>query len=130
MSETDILDAYKQLYKIEHTFRTFKSYLETRPMFHWTEKRIEGHLCLCYISFTLLNYLQQQLQKRLAPMSENKIRNTLSQLQLSLINLDGKEYYLRSNTGEGGKMIFKALKIKELPNLIPKHELTNYISII
>jgi transposase len=128
MSETDILDAYKQLYKIEHTFRTFKSYLETRPMFHWTEKRIEGHLCLCYISFTLLNYLQQQLQKRLAPMSENKIRNTLSQLQLSLINLDGKEYYLRSNTGEGGKMIFKALKIKELPNLIPKHELTNYIS--
>jgi len=130
MSETDILDAYKQLYKIEHTFRTFKSYLETRPMFHWTEKRIEGHLCLCYISFTLLNYLQQQLQKRLTPMSENKIRNTLSQLQLSLINLDGKEYYLRSNTGEGGKMIFKALKIKELPNLIPKHELTNYISII
>ncbi len=58
MSQSEIIESYKQLYKIEHTFRTFKSYLETRPMFHWTQKRIEGHLCLCYICFSLLNYLQ------------------------------------------------------------------------
>jgi len=130
IGEVEVLDSYKQLYKIEHTFRTFKSYLETRPMFHWTEKRIEGHLCLCYICFTLLNYLQQELNKSSKAMSENQIRETLEKLQLSHVVLDGKEYYLRSNTDEKAKVIFKLLRIKELPNLIPKDELSKYISII
>jgi len=128
IGEAELLDAYKQLYKIEQTFRTFKSYLETRPMFHWTEKRIEGHLCLCYICFTLLNYLQQELNKSSKPTSEGQIRETLDKLQLSHIVLDGKEYYLRSNTGEKARMIYKLLKMKELPNLIPKDELSKYIS--
>ena len=29
-----VLDHYHHLYQIEHAFRTFKGYLETRPMFH------------------------------------------------------------------------------------------------
>ncbi|MCP3927210.1 MAG: transposase, partial [Desulfobacterales bacterium] len=74
LSVADVLTAYKQLYKIEHSFRTFKTFLETRPMFHWTERRILGHIPLCYISFTLLNYLQLQLQKQGTSQSENQIR--------------------------------------------------------
>ena len=34
LSIPKILDQYKQLYKIEQTFRTFKSHLDTKPMFH------------------------------------------------------------------------------------------------
>ncbi len=34
LSATTVLENYKHLYKIEHSFRTFKSHLETRPMFH------------------------------------------------------------------------------------------------
>jgi hypothetical protein len=34
LSATTVLENYKYLYKIEHSFRTFKSHLETRPMFH------------------------------------------------------------------------------------------------
>jgi transposase len=70
LSVTQILDAYKQLYKIEQSFRTFKSFLETRLMFHWTENRILGHLNLCYFCFTLLNHLQLQLQKQNTPQSK------------------------------------------------------------
>jgi transposase len=130
LPEIEILDAYKQLYKIEHTFRTFKSYLETRPMFHWTEHRIEGHLCLCYICFTLLNYLQQELRKSGRQMSETRLREITEKLQLSLIKQGEDEFYMKSNTPEEAKALFKSLKIKELPNGIPKHDISNYISSI
>lgn len=53
---TEILDHYRHLFQIEQAFQTFKSHLETRPMFHWTPIRIEGHMCLCYISYTVHNY--------------------------------------------------------------------------
>jgi transposase len=126
-SEAVILDAYKQLYKIEQTFRSFKTFLETRPMFHWTEKRILGHLSLCYISFALLNHLQMKLQKSGAPQSENTIRQNLIKMQVSLITQDNNEYYMRSKTTEGSMQIMKALSIQEMPDLIPRKAISQYL---
>jgi len=129
LSEANIVEAYKQLYKIEHTFRTFKSYLETRPMFHWTQKRIEGHLCLCYICFTLLNYLQQRLKRNNIQMSENQLRRSIGKMQLSLLEQNGEQFYLRSRLDETTKKILKELNLKELPDIIGHNAITQYISI-
>jgi len=122
-----ILDAYKQLYKIEHTFRSFKTFLETRPMFHWTKARILGHLALCYISFTVLNYLQLKLKKQGTPQSENQIRKNIIKMQMSHITQNEHEYYLRSKTEDGAKQIIKALSIKEMPDLIPRSVINEYL---
>jgi len=127
LSPAEVLGAYKQLYKIEHSFRTFKTFLETRPMFHWTEKRILGHLALCYISFTLLNYLQLRLVARACPLSENKIRESLTKMQMSLIRQDNKQYYLRSKTTEDARQILKTLAIREIPDLVPMEAIGQYV---
>lgn len=129
LSDAEALDAYKQLYKIEHSFRTFKSYLETRPMFHWTRNRIEGHLCLCYISFTLLNYLLQQFRRKGKHTSEKKLWEITRKMELSLIEDSGEEFYLRSNQSEEAKQLLQELKIKELPSMVGKNGITDYISI-
>ena len=125
----EILSAYKQLYKIEHTFRTFKSYLETRPMFHWTEERIKGHLCLCYIAFTLLNYLSNKLRNNNLNLSENKIREALSKMQLSQIELDGKDFYLRSSISENSQKLLSLLNLKKPPDFTKISDISNYIPI-
>ncbi|MBN2434876.1 MAG: IS1634 family transposase [Spirochaetes bacterium] len=122
-----ILDAYKQLYRIEHSFRSFKTFLETRPMYHWTEKRILGHLSLCYISFAILNYLQLQLQKQGKPQSENQIRRNLMKMQMSLISQNETEYYMRSKTPDGARQIIKTLSIRELPNLILRSVINQHL---
>jgi transposase len=127
LSTAEILKAYKQLYMIEQSFRTFKTFLETRPMFHWTPKGILGHLALCYISFTLLNYLQLKLKQKNNPQSENQIRRNLLKMEVSLIRQENHEYYLRSQTPEGTKQIMKVLSIKELPDLIPKGAINQYL---
>lgn len=127
LSVETILDAYKQLYRIEHSFRSFKTFLETRPMFHWTEKRILGHLALCYMSFTMLNYLQLKLQKQGSPQSESQIRCNLTKMQMGLISQNGNEYYLRSKTTEGERQIMKALSIRDLPDLIPRQAINLHL---
>jgi transposase len=127
LSVDQLLDAYKQLYRIEHSFRSFKTFLETRPMYHWTENRIRGHLALCYIAFTLLNYLQLQLKRNGYCQSENDIRRNLIRMQMSLITQNNNEYYLRSKTEEEAKQILKALQMREIPDLIPKANLNQYL---
>jgi transposase len=119
----DVLDNYRHLYQIEHSFRTFKSYLETRPMFHWKDKRIEGHLCLCYMAYAILNRIQLLLARNKTPLSENQIRESISKMQLSHIDQGTHQYYIRSNNTENVTYIIKALQITPLPNIFPTKQI-------
>ncbi len=123
----EILDHYKHLFQIEHGFRTMKSHLETRPMFHWTDARIEGHICLCYMAYTLLINLQIQLKKHNINMSENQIRKALSAMQLSHIEQGTDRYYLRSALKPEQEQILKVLKLKELPDMIPNSHIDKFL---
>ncbi|MDB5142893.1 MAG: family transposase [Mucilaginibacter sp.] len=122
-----ILDHYKHLYQVEHAFRTFKSYLETRPMFHWTDQRIEGHLCLCYIAYTIQIFISNQLKKNKTPLTENSIRSTLDKMQLSLIEQGGEQYYLRSKQSPQAIDLVEALALKPLPDTILKDQIIKYL---
>lgn len=45
------LSHLKALYKALHKFfRISKGTLEMRPIFHFTERRIEAHVCLCFVA--------------------------------------------------------------------------------
>ena len=120
------LEKYKDLYKVEHSFRTFKSYLEARPMFHWTDTRIEGHLVMCYIAFCLNSYLQSRLQEG---YSENVIRRALSKMELSKIQRQDQISWLRSAMTTEGENIIKSLNLKQLPDVLSDANLSNYIHI-
>lgn len=110
-----VLEQYKMLFNIEHSFRTFKSHLETRPMFHWTDKRIEGHICMCYIAFTIQNFILQKVNKDKKNITETTLRATLDKMQVSLIQNQGQNSYLRSMPTDLEKLIQNKLGIKPLP---------------
>jgi transposase len=127
LSHQEVLEQYKQLFKIEHTFRTFKSHLETRPIFHWTNRRIEGHICLCYIAYTLQHWVLKKLSNFPIPVTENILRKMLDSMQVSLIQHNDKKIYLRSAQQPYEAKLQQALGLKPLPPLIAKDSLTNYL---
>jgi len=122
ISTEQVLEQYSYLYQIEHSFRTFKSFLETRPMFHWTDERIKGHLVMCYISFVLLRYIQQKTQ-----MTEQQLRTTLSKMQLSKVQSNKEVFWLRSANTEEALVINKKLQLKNIPDTIGNDKIKNYI---
>jgi transposase len=46
-----VVDQYHSLWYVERAFRITKGNLEARPIFHFTEKRIEAHICICFIAY-------------------------------------------------------------------------------
>jgi transposase len=127
LSATEILENYKQLYKIEHTFRSFKGHLEMRPMFHWTDKRIEGHICLCYIAYTLLNYVLQKANQKKIILTEAILRKQLDHMQVSLLQHNDNEVYLRSMPGQGEAQLQHLLGLRQLPPILPATRLSSFI---
>lgn len=115
-----VLQQYKDLYQIEHSFRTFKSFFETRPMFHWTNERIEGHLCVCYIARCLLAYLKNTLRQNSIQSTEDNIRQMFTALQVSeiRINQHHEPLWLASNVDEKTQEVLKTLKLPVLSGTV------------
>lgn len=116
------LEKYKDLYKIEQSFRSFKSYFETRPMFHWTDKRIEGHIVLCYIAFCLLSYLQNK-----TGYTEQQIRRSLNKMQVSKIIKETETVWLRAAMNNEIEHILHTLKLKTLPSVASENTIQKYL---
>ncbi len=123
LSITEVLEQYKQLYKIEHSFRTFKSHLETRPMFHWTDSRIEGHICLCYMAFALQNYVLQKANKTKPIFTEISLRKTLDKMQVSLLKHNTEQVYIRSAPLPNEAYLQHQMGVKPLLPIIKKNNI-------
>ena len=52
-----VVDQYHSLWYVERAFRVTKGNLEARPIFHFTEKRIEAHICICFIAYKVYKEL-------------------------------------------------------------------------
>jgi transposase len=61
LSTFEVVETYKDLWEIEWAFRDLKSFIELRPMRHYKDNRVRGHVQICV--WALLT--QRVLQKRL-----------------------------------------------------------------
>lgn len=82
-------------------------------MFHWTPKRIEGYLVLCFIAFLLERTLEIELRKREVEYSPERIRKTLDSLQFSEVEIEGKKFFIRTPVKELANEILKAMNNKD-----------------
>jgi len=83
MSDTDIIETYKGLWKIEESFKITKTILMTRPIYVKTEAHIEAHFLSCFISLLIVRILEMKLQKQYSP---EKIINSLKKANVALLN--------------------------------------------
>ena len=64
LTDKEIRDIYKGLWKIEESFKITKSELETRPVYVWTDESIEAHFLSCFVSLLIIRLLEQKLNKK------------------------------------------------------------------
>ena len=56
-----VIDTYRELWRIEESFKVTKSYLKARPVFVWTPEHIEAHFLTCYIALTIERIIEHAL---------------------------------------------------------------------
>jgi transposase len=64
---------YHGLWVVERAFRVTKGNLEMRPVFHFTVKRIEAHICICFISYKVYKEFERILKMMKFPLSVDKV---------------------------------------------------------
>jgi transposase len=54
LSAEDVALGYKQLMEVERAFRTLKSTLSLRPVYHTKDERIRSYVLLCWLALLLV----------------------------------------------------------------------------
>ncbi len=83
----EVYEQYSGLWSIERAFRITKGTLEMRPMFHFTPRRIEAHVCLCFVAYKVYKELERVLKISNITMSVDKvldIAKTITTIKIKL----------------------------------------------
>ena len=87
-TDSEIIDIYRGLWRIEETFKVTKSELDDRPVYVSTKEHIEAHFLTCYLALVLCRVLQHKIDKK---YSVGKILESLSKCNCSNYH---ENYYL------------------------------------
>lgn len=59
LSAQQVYQQYNGLWVVERAFRVTKGTIELRPMFHFTQRRIEAHVCICFVAYKVYKELER-----------------------------------------------------------------------
>jgi transposase len=111
--------AYKHLWMVEAIFRSMKSLLETRPIYHQKDETIRGHVFCSFLALVLRQELERRLEEQGWTLEWADIVRDLDHLQETTITVDEKDYVIRSQIkGTLGK-VFQATGVAIPPAVRP-----------
>jgi len=97
---------YKELWMVEHLFRSVKSILETRPIYHKCDETIRGHVFCSFLALVLLKELLTRLESRGWQVEWARLRDDLDALEEMTVTTNGRSFVVRSQTeGDAGKAL-------------------------
>jgi transposase len=117
LDSSEVALQYKQLWMVEHWFRSCKTLLQTRPIYHRCDETIRGHVFCSFLALVLRQELQARLEEWGHEFEWADVIEDLDRLQMIEVEQDGKRFLLRSEVqGTCGK-VFQAVGVA-LPSTV------------
>jgi len=106
LSAEDLALAYKQLMRVEEAWRTMKSGLDLRPVYHRTPERIRAHVYLC-----VLGLLIERVAEKATGETWRNIRNTLRTQKIGQLFTPNGRLFQASSPGTDVCNLYRLLQI-------------------
>lgn len=108
---------YMQLELVEDIFRTGKSLLRTRPIFHKADETIRGHVFCSFLALVLRKELQDRLEARCTPAEWADVIRDLDALVETEVANDDKRFVLRGAARGTCGRVFQAAGVAMPPTV-------------
>jgi len=123
--EATLWRTYTMLTDLEAVFRSLKSELGLRPIFHRKTDRVSGHLFISVLAYHLVHTIRFQLKAADIDLSWEGVRRALAgqdRITVTLKRADGKTVHIRKATRAEPRqqIIYDALGIRDRPGRTEK----------
>jgi hypothetical protein len=105
-SAKEVALRYKDLWMVEAFFRSLKSIMENRPIYHKCDETIRGHVFCSFLALVLFQELQLRLVERGWSLEWARLKDDLDVLEDVRVECSGQSFVIRSQTrGDAGKAL-------------------------
>ena len=133
MSAKEIVYNYKQLWKIEDSFGELKGSLRSRPVFHWTDERIIGHLVVCFLSYLCEAHMTKALREKndnlqskaitgkiikTRPLTTAMAMEELNSVLAIPVKVKSQTIWVRTDIPENAQNLLKAMNMRIPPKIL------------
>ena len=135
MTPPEIIAAYKNLWVVEDAFGEIKGNLRARPIFHWSDERIVGHLTLCFLAYFCEAQMTRLLRQKAVeldslaidqdiisprPLTVVEAMRELAEVRAVPVRMKGQTVWLRTDIKGNAAKLLKAIGAP-IPPKILKH---------
>ena len=117
MSAEGVALQYKQLWMMEDMFRTAKTLLETRPIYHHHDETIRGHVFCSFLALLLRKELHDRLALEGDKFEWAKILRDLEALPYVEVEHQAKRFRLRSEAQGSCHAVFRTAGVAIPPTI-------------
>jgi hypothetical protein len=117
LGAADVGLKYKQLWMVEQIFRSAKTLLSTRPVYHKYDRTIRGHVFCSFLALVLRRALQERLEAREVSCEWADIKLDLDSLTEVDLEHAEKRFILRSQPKGTASTVFRAAGVALPPNI-------------
>jgi transposase len=133
MTAREVIDLYKHLWVVEDAFGEIKGSLKARPIFHWTDDRIVGHLTLCFLAYfceakITIQLRQSQVELESPAIDKGVIKKRtltvveamreLAEVRAVPVELKGNIAWVRTDISGNAMKLFRVMGIAIPPKLL------------
>jgi len=119
LSPAAILGAYKTLQQVEHAFRELKDTIELRPLYHYADRRVGGHLFVCLLAYLLERLLELRLEAAGCPQTARAALEKLEPIHLVRTQVGDQLFdCITQRRSPGADAILRALDLAPLPAVL------------
>ena len=115
LSSAQVALKYKQLWMVEYLFRSAKSLLGTRPVFHKYDRTIRGHVFCSFLALVLRRLLQDRIDAKGCCLEWADTLLSLDDLTETQLDHQGKRFFLRSDPKPTCTRVFQAVGVAMPP---------------
>jgi transposase len=73
LSAKNVIENYNQLWQIEKAFRISKTDFKIRPIYHRNGNRIDAHICIAFVAYTIYKEVERRLAEKNVPLSPARV---------------------------------------------------------
>jgi hypothetical protein len=115
LTSSEVALQYKRLWMVEHWFRSCKSLLETRPVYHKRDATICGHVFCSFLALVLRQELETRLERQGQDLEWADVIQDVERLRVVEVEQEGKRFLLRSEAQGACGRVFQAVGVAVPP---------------
>ena len=133
MDAIQIVTNYKNLWIIEDAFGEIKGNLKARPVFHWTDRNVVGHLTLCFLAYLCESLMTKALREKNLMLESRAIKEEiiepraltvveamreLKEVRAIPVQIKSTTMWVRTDIAGNAAKLFAAIGLKPPPKVL------------